>query len=157
MSLPSGASPWIAFLAGSKGQNITSLSGNNCHAVHRSLSSGASVYDCSMGFYLVPYCQPSPPTRFLLITAIGICHFRSRWNGMCGRAEGQYTTNMRFNLLKFKYTDSITLEYRKLYMHLFKIRRISSFQFSKMRHCSKNPLQKSNTNKNYLNIKAQYV
>ena len=39
-----------------------SSSGNNCHAVHRSLSSGASVYDCTMGFYLVPYCQPSPPT-----------------------------------------------------------------------------------------------
>ena len=39
-----------------------SLSGNNCHAVHRSLSSGASVYDSTMGFYLVPYCQPSPPT-----------------------------------------------------------------------------------------------
>ena len=40
----------------------SSSSGNNCHAVHRSLSSGASVYDCTMGFYLVPYCQPSPPT-----------------------------------------------------------------------------------------------
>ena len=39
-----------------------SSSGNKCHAVHRSLSSGASVYDCTMGFYLVPYCQPSPPT-----------------------------------------------------------------------------------------------
>ena len=52
-----------------------SSSGNNCHAVHRSLSSGASVYDCIAGFYLVPYCQPSPPTRFLPITAIGMCHF----------------------------------------------------------------------------------
>ena len=39
-----------------------SPSGNNCHAVHRSLSSSASVYDCTVGFYLVPYCQPSPPT-----------------------------------------------------------------------------------------------
>ena len=48
-----------------------SSNGNNCHAVHRSLSPGASVYDCTMGFYLVPYCQPSPPTRFLPITAIG--------------------------------------------------------------------------------------
>ena len=28
-----------------------------------------------MGFYFVPYRQPSPPTRFLLITAIGMCHF----------------------------------------------------------------------------------
>ena len=40
----------------------SSSSGNNCHAVYRSL-------------YLVPYCQPSPPTRFLPITAIGMCHF----------------------------------------------------------------------------------
>ena len=53
----------------------SSSSGNDCHAVHRSLSSGASVYDCAMGFYLVPYCQPSPPTWFLYITPIGICHF----------------------------------------------------------------------------------
>ena len=52
-------------------------SGNNCHAVHRSLSSGASVYACAMGFYLVPYCQSYPPTRFPLITAIGMCHFLS--------------------------------------------------------------------------------
>ena len=50
-------------------------SGNNCHAVHRSLSCGASVYECTMGFYLVPFFQPSPPTRFLPITAIGMCHF----------------------------------------------------------------------------------
>ena len=34
-----------------------SSSRNNCPAVHRSLSSGASVYDCTAGFYLVPYCQ----------------------------------------------------------------------------------------------------
>ena len=26
-------------------------------------------------FYLVPFRQPSPPTRFPLITAIGMCHF----------------------------------------------------------------------------------
>ena len=40
----------------------SSSSGNNCHAVHRSLSSGASVYDCTAGFYLVLYCQPDLPT-----------------------------------------------------------------------------------------------
>ena len=35
------------------------LSGNNCHAVHRSLSSGASVYEYTMGiFYLVLFHQP---------------------------------------------------------------------------------------------------
>ena len=49
--------------------------GNNCYAVQRSLSSGASVYECIMGFYLDPFRQPNPPTRFLLITAIGMCHF----------------------------------------------------------------------------------
>ena len=52
-----------------------SSSGNNFHTVHRSLSSVASVYGCSMGIYLVPCCQPSPPTRFLSITAIGMCHY----------------------------------------------------------------------------------
>ena len=70
----------------------SSSSGNNCHAVHRSLSSGASVYDSTMGFYIVPYCQPSPPMRFLPITAIGMCHFRCLWNGMFSQFEGQYTT-----------------------------------------------------------------
>ena len=45
-----------------------SSSGNKCHAVHRSLSSGASVCDCTAGSYLVPYCQPSPPTQFLPLT-----------------------------------------------------------------------------------------
>ena len=45
-----------------------SSSGNNCHAVQRSFSSGASVYECIMGFYLVPFRQPNLPTRFLSIT-----------------------------------------------------------------------------------------
>ena len=37
----------------------SSSSGKNCRAVHRSLSSGASVYECTMGiFYLVPFHQP---------------------------------------------------------------------------------------------------
>ena len=30
----------------------SSSSGNNCHAVHRPLSSGASVYECTMGIFL---------------------------------------------------------------------------------------------------------
>ena len=70
----------------------SSSSGNNCHAIQRSLSSGASVCDCTAGFYLVPYCQSSPPTRFLPTTAIGMCHFRWVWNIMFGRVEGQHTT-----------------------------------------------------------------
>ena len=46
-----------------------SSSGNNCHAVYRSPSFGASVCDRTAGFYHVPCCQPSPPTRFLPITS----------------------------------------------------------------------------------------
>ena len=32
----------------------SSSSGNNCHAVHRSLCSGASVYECTMGILACP-------------------------------------------------------------------------------------------------------
>ena len=39
-----------------------SSSGNNCHAVHRSFSPGASVYDCTEAFYLVPFCLPRSTT-----------------------------------------------------------------------------------------------
>ena len=54
----------------------SSSSGNNCHAVHRSLSSGASVYECTMGIFFTSshFISQFPPTRFLLITAIRMCH-----------------------------------------------------------------------------------
>ena len=70
----------------------SSSSGNNCHAVHRSLSSGASVYDCTMGFYLVPYCQPSPISSHYCHPNVSLPSGASLWNGMFGRVEGQYTT-----------------------------------------------------------------
>ena len=65
-----------------------SSSGNNCHAVHRSLSSGASVYDCTAGFYLVPYFQPSPPTSMEYATSTSLeWHVwpgrRSTYNNCC--------------------------------------------------------------------------
>ena len=52
-------------------------SGNNCHAVHRPLSSGASVYECTMGIFFTSshFVSQFPPTRFPLITAIRMCHF----------------------------------------------------------------------------------
>ena len=52
-------------------------SGNNCHAVHRSLSSGASVYECTIGIFFSSshFISQFPPTRFPLITAIGMYHF----------------------------------------------------------------------------------
>ena len=72
-----------------------SSSGNNCHAVQRSLSSGVSVYECIMGFYLVPFHLPNLPTRFLSITGhwnVSLPSGASLWNRMFGRVEGQYTT-----------------------------------------------------------------
>ena len=53
----------------------SSSSGNNCHAVHRSLFPVHQSMSVPWDFYLVPFFQPSPPTRFLLITAVGMCHF----------------------------------------------------------------------------------
>ena len=87
----------------------SSSSGNNCHEVHRSLSSGASVYDCTMGFYLVSYSKPSPPARFLPITAIGMCHFRCLWNGMFGRVEDQYSIYILNNQIVIKYLYAINI------------------------------------------------
>ena len=51
----------------------SSSSGNNSHAVHRSLSSGASVYECTMEiFYLIRFHQP--------ISAHGISSHNCHWN-----------------------------------------------------------------------------
>ena len=46
-----------------------------------------------MGFYLVPFRQPNPPTQFLSVTGhwnVSLPSGASLWNGMFGRAEGQY-------------------------------------------------------------------
>ena len=78
-----------------------SSSGNNCHAVQRSLSSGASVYGCIMGFYLVPFCLSNPPTRFISITghwnvslpsgvSLGKCH-------ICPGRRSIYNTSQSIN------------------------------------------------------------
>ena len=93
----------------------SSSSGNNCLAAQRSLSSGASVYECIMGFFLVPFRQPNPPTRFLLITGhwnVSLPSGASLWNGMFGRVEGPYTTiidlinNNKKITESFKFTKS---------------------------------------------------
>ena len=75
----------------------SSSSGNNCHAVQRSLSSGASVYECIMGFF--------PGPILLARSAYAIfphkCHRNvslpsgaSPWNGIFGQVEGQNATFM---------------------------------------------------------------
>ena len=55
----------------------SSSSRNNCHAVQRSLSLGASVYESIIGFFFTSsyFISQFPPTRFPLITAIRMCHF----------------------------------------------------------------------------------
>ena len=53
----------------------SSSSGNNCHAVHRSLSSGASVYECIMGFTLSHLISQIHPRDLFRLLAIGMCHF----------------------------------------------------------------------------------
>ena len=54
----------------------SSSSGNNCHPVQRSLSSGASVYESIMGFFLPrPISSANFRPRDFLVTAIRMCHF----------------------------------------------------------------------------------
>ena len=68
----------------------SSSSGNNCHAVHRSLSSGAWVVPWGIFFYLRPISSANfRPRDFTLITAIRMCHFlpvhHSEWHFWPGR------------------------------------------------------------------------
>ena len=54
----------------------SSSSGNNCHAVQRSLSSGASVYESIMGFFtLSHFISQARPRDLFRLLAIGMCHF----------------------------------------------------------------------------------
>ena len=73
----------------------SSSSGNNCHAVHRSLSSGASVYECSMGFLPCPIFSAKPAYAISSHNChqnVSLPSGASLWNGMFGRVEDQYTT-----------------------------------------------------------------
>ena len=103
----------------------SSSSENNCHAVHRSLSSGASVYECTMGFLPCPI--------FLAKSAYTIsshnCHRNvslpsgaSLWNGMFGRVEGQYTTHIHICMQKHiqhNNDERRHLFFRKIYLSLY--------------------------------------
>ena len=75
----------------------SSSSGNNCQAVHRSLSSDASVYESIMGFFsLSHFVSQFPPRRFPFLTAIGMCHFLPvhdlEWHFGSGR-RSKYNTS----------------------------------------------------------------
>ena len=73
-----------------------SSSGNKCYAVHRSLSSGASVYDYTAEFYLVPYCQPSPPTPMEYATSASL-----EWHLWPGRRSVYYNRCMHIKFVIF--------------------------------------------------------
>ena len=81
----------------------SSSSGNNCHAVHRSLSSGASVYECTMGIFFTSshFISQFQPTWFPLITAIRMCHLlpvhhleRHFWPGRRSKYNKQCIANI---------------------------------------------------------------
>ena len=63
----------------------SSSSGNNCHAVHGSLSSGASVWLYRGILTLSHIVSQACPHHWNM-------HFRRLWNGMFGAIGGQYTT-----------------------------------------------------------------
>ena len=73
----------------------SSSSGNNCHAVQRSLSSGASVYECIMGFLPCPIssAKSAHAISFDYWPLECVTSFRCiTLNGIFGRVEGQNTT-----------------------------------------------------------------
>ena len=76
--------------------HVWSLSSrNNCHAVHRSFSPGASVCDCTVGFY------PCPILSAMLANEICICRL---WNGMFDRVL-QFIGNHSIQHNSFIYTQ----------------------------------------------------
>ena len=77
----------------------SSSSGNNSHAVHRSLSSGVSVYECTMGFLLCPIFSANPAYAISSHNChrnVSLPSDASLWNGIFGRVEGQYTILLPF-------------------------------------------------------------
>ena len=67
----------------------SSSSGNNCHAVHRSLSSGASLWS---GTFTLSHIISRVHLRdFFRLLTIGMSHFRYLRNGRCDRHRAEIT------------------------------------------------------------------
>ena len=109
----------------------SSSSGNNCHAVHWSLSSGASVYGCTMGiFSLSHFVSQFPPTRFPLLTAIGMCHFlpvhHLEWHFWPGR-RSKYNSSLfshlwacvRMRLISIYISEQVLSLSLSLYIYIY--------------------------------------
>ena len=67
----------------------SSSSGNNCHAVHMLLSSGASLW--SGTFTLSHIISRAHLRDFFRLLTIGMCHFRYLRNGRCDRHRAEIT------------------------------------------------------------------
>ena len=70
----------------------SSSSGNKCHAIHRSLSSRASVYECTMGFLPCPIFSAKPANAISSHNChrnVSLPSGASLWNGMFGRVDGR--------------------------------------------------------------------
>ena len=67
----------------------SSSSGNNCHAVHRSLSSGASLW--SETFTLSHIISRAHLRDFFRLLTIGMYHFRYLRNGRCDHHRAEIT------------------------------------------------------------------
>ena len=101
----------------------SSSSGNNCHAVHRSLSSGASVYECIMGFTLSHFISQIHPRDLFRLLAIWVCHFlpvhhfvmacllglKSKYNKMTIK-EGYICSVEKVNLVEYYLTCELKLK-----------------------------------------------
>ena len=67
----------------------SSSSGNNCHADHRSLSSGASLW---RGTFTLSHITSRAHLRdFFRLLTIWMCHFRYLRNGRCDRHQAEIT------------------------------------------------------------------
>ena len=65
----------VSHLLSSELQVWSSSSGNNYHAVHRSISSGASLFlRHSENFYLVSYCEPSCIFHFFAVSSTSVLY-----------------------------------------------------------------------------------
>ena len=84
-----------------------SSSGNNCHAVHRSLSSGVSVYECTIGIFLAcpissANFRPRDFLSYLPLECVTSCRcITLEWHFWLGR-RSKYN-----NKLLFKFVDMI--------------------------------------------------
>ena len=67
--------PHLIYNSSSNCNCNSDFSGNNCHAVHRSLSFGSSVYECIMGFTLSHFISQINPRDLFRLLAIAMCHF----------------------------------------------------------------------------------